>query len=85
LWRLIRHYWTQSSAARKFFWGFLAKALRKSPRLIPQTAMYMGMYMHFCKVHGDQLSWDPWRPLPRGAVAASDPAGTQAGHGMTAS
>ncbi len=85
LWRLIRHYWTQSSAARKFFWSFLAKALRKSPRLIPQTAIYMGMYMHFCKVHGDQLSWDPWRPRPRVAVAASDPAGTPESHEMAAS
>jgi radical SAM superfamily enzyme YgiQ (UPF0313 family) len=66
LWRLIRHYWKQAPAARKFFWGFLGRALRQSPRLIPQTAMYMGMYMHFCKVHGDELAWDPWRTRPRG-------------------
>ncbi len=60
--RLIGHYWTLSSAARKFFWACLAKAWWRSPRLVAQTVVYMGMYMHFCKVHGSELSWDPWRP-----------------------
>jgi hypothetical protein len=23
---------------------------------------YMGMYMHFCAVHGKRLAWDPWKP-----------------------
>src|SRR5262249_11250351 len=60
LWRLIRHYGTQSSAAWKFFLSCLAKALGRSPRLIAQTTIYLGMYLHFCKVHGDELSWNPW-------------------------
>jgi hypothetical protein len=60
LWRLICHYWKQSSASRRFFWSCLAKAIRRSPRLLPQTTIYMGMYMHFCKVHGNELSWNPW-------------------------
>jgi hypothetical protein len=66
LWRLIRTYWGKGSAARKFFWGCLGKAVRHSPRLIAQTAIYMGMYLHFCKVHGDAMAWDPWRPPARG-------------------
>lgn len=72
LWRLIRHYWKQSSASRKFFWTCLTKAIWRSPRLIAQTAVYMGMYMHFCKVHGDELSWNPWRRERRGSVAPLD-------------
>ncbi|MFO0845039.1 MAG: DUF4070 domain-containing protein [Gemmataceae bacterium] len=62
LWRLVKHYWTRSSKARRFFISHLGAAVRRSPRLIAQMAIYMGMYMHFCKVHGDKLSWDPWRP-----------------------
>ena len=61
LWRLIRHYWKQGPAARKFFWGCLWRAARQSPRTIAQMVVYMGMYLHFCKVHGAALSWDPWR------------------------
>lgn len=66
LWQLVRHYWRQGWAARKFFWGCLAKAVGRSPRLIAQTAIYMGMYMHFTKVHGAALDWDPWRPRTDG-------------------
>jgi hypothetical protein len=46
--------------------------------------MYMGMYMHFCKVHGDELSWNPWRRGPRGRVASSDPPRALVGHEVAA-
>jgi hypothetical protein len=74
--RLVRHYWKQSWASRKFFWCCLAKAAMRSPRLIAQTAQYMGMYMHFCKVHGGELSWNPWQRKPRGPVAPPSPSPT---------
>jgi radical SAM superfamily enzyme YgiQ (UPF0313 family) len=82
--RLTWHYWKQSSASWRFFWRCLARALKQSPRLIAQTAMYMGMYMHFCKVHGDELSWNPWRRGPRGPVASSDPPRALVGHEVAA-
>jgi hypothetical protein len=31
-------------------------------RLVSQMVTYMGMYMHFCKVHGEALTWGPWQP-----------------------
>ncbi len=61
LWRIIRAYWRQGSAARKFFWSCLWRGLRHSNRLIPQTVIYLGMYHHFCKVHGKNMTWNPWR------------------------
>jgi hypothetical protein len=24
--------------------------------------IYMGMYLHFCRVHGEALGWNPWAP-----------------------
>lgn len=66
LWRVIKAYWSQGSNARRFFWSCLWKGLRHSPRLIAQTVIYMGMYHHFCKVHGDKMAWNPWAgPAPR--------------------
>jgi radical SAM superfamily enzyme YgiQ (UPF0313 family) len=62
LWRLIRHYWRQGPRARGFFWSNLWSALKQSHRLIAQTAVYMGMYLHFSRVHGESMSWDPWQP-----------------------
>ena len=77
--RLTRHYFRQGSAARRFFLNCLWKTLRHSPRLLAQMAVYMGMYMHFCKVHGQLLTWNPWQasedeptipfPPPRSEVA----------------
>jgi radical SAM superfamily enzyme YgiQ (UPF0313 family) len=75
LWRLVRHYWGKGSAARRFFWGCLGKAVRHSPRLLAQTAIYMGMYLHFCKVHGDAMAWDPWRRPARRPGPLPVPAG----------
>ncbi|MFO0877910.1 MAG: DUF4070 domain-containing protein [Gemmataceae bacterium] len=66
LWKLVTHYWKQSPKARNFFFRCLGKAFRQSPRLIAQMAIYMGMYMHFCRVHGDALDWDPWRKPKKG-------------------
>ncbi|MBM4067853.1 MAG: DUF4070 domain-containing protein [Planctomycetes bacterium] len=83
MWQLIRHYWKQSSASRWFFWNCLSKAIWRSPRLIAQTAVYMGMYMHFCKVHGDELSWNPWQSRPRTAAEPLDPAQTRVSKDMT--
>jgi radical SAM superfamily enzyme YgiQ (UPF0313 family) len=58
--RLAWYYGGKGRAARKFFWGCLWKTLRQSPRIVGQMVIYMGMYVHFCKVHQLALSWDPW-------------------------
>ena len=60
--RLGRHYWKQGSAGRKFMFNALYQAVRKSPRLVTQMSTYLGMYLHFCKVHGDAMDWNPWAP-----------------------
>ena len=60
--RIARQYWIQGSAARRFFVKNVWRGLRRSPRLLAQTVIYMGMYLHFCRVHGQTLAWDPWRP-----------------------
>src|SRR5262249_47586414 len=73
LWRPVRPHWKQSSGSWRFFWNCLGKATMRSPRLIAQMAVYMGMHMHFCKVHGDELSWNPWQPKPRGPAEPLDP------------
>jgi radical SAM superfamily enzyme YgiQ (UPF0313 family) len=68
LWRVLRAYWRQGPAARKFFWSCLWRGIKHSPRLIAQTVIYLGMYHHFCKVHGDKMTWNPWKaaePKPR--------------------
>lgn len=64
--RLARHYWRQGSQATRFFWGSLWKTLRHSPRLFGQMAIFMGMYLHFCKVREQELSWNPWRDSEEG-------------------
>jgi hypothetical protein len=58
--RLARHYWRKGRSAHGFFWSNLWKALRQSHRLIAQMVIFMGMYMHFCKVHAGKMTWDPW-------------------------
>jgi radical SAM superfamily enzyme YgiQ (UPF0313 family) len=63
--RVLRAYRRQGPAAQRFFWSCLWRAVRHSPRLIAQTVIYLGMYLHFCMVHGEQLSWNPWK-APRG-------------------
>jgi radical SAM superfamily enzyme YgiQ (UPF0313 family) len=60
--RLIRHYWRSGKAARRFFWGILARTLRHSPRSVRQVIMMLGMYKHFCEVHAGSSDWDPWAP-----------------------
>lgn len=71
--RLARHYWRRGTAARRFFWGFLWRAARTDRRLIAQTATYMGMYMHFVRVHGHPSGWNPWER--RAAPQSIPPAG----------
>ena len=66
--RIARQYWREGTAARRFFARNLWRGLRQSPRLIAQTVIYLGMYLHFCKVHGNALPWNPWRTVqPAGA------------------
>jgi radical SAM superfamily enzyme YgiQ (UPF0313 family) len=60
--RLARHYWKQGPKARKFFWSCIWRAFKQSPRLIAQMFVYMGMYLHFCQVHGKSIDWNPWQP-----------------------
>jgi radical SAM superfamily enzyme YgiQ (UPF0313 family) len=62
--RLARHYLRQGKAGRRFFFGILRAALRKSRRTTQQVGAYLGMYMHFCKLHADAMPWDPWVPQP---------------------
>lgn len=59
--RLAKAYWRDGPDARRFFAKCLAKAAKHSPRLIAQMFVYMGMYHHFCRVHGAALDWTPWR------------------------
>ncbi len=63
--KMTGRYWSQGPAARKFFWSMLWKAARHSHRLIGQMAIYMGMYLHFCKVHGEAMGWNPWQPASK--------------------
>jgi radical SAM superfamily enzyme YgiQ (UPF0313 family) len=58
--RLARYFWSKGWAARKFFWGNLFKTLRQAPRIVGQTVIYMGMYVHFCEVHQLATPWNPW-------------------------
>ena len=72
--RLARHYWRQGPAARRFFWGSLWRAVRKDRRLVAQAATYLGMYLHFARVHGPALGWDPWGPqLPPTPTPPAEP------------
>lgn len=69
LFRLAATYWRQGWAARKFFFGTILKTLWHSPRSLPHMITLLGMYQHFCKVHAQTLSWDPWvaeekKPVP---------------------
>jgi radical SAM superfamily enzyme YgiQ (UPF0313 family) len=75
--RLARHYWLRGSAARKFFWGTLWRALKKSPPFLSQVVTYLGMYLHFCAVHGTRLAWDPWEPGRKRPPAPPAPAEEQ--------
>jgi radical SAM superfamily enzyme YgiQ (UPF0313 family) len=77
--RLVGHYWRQGPAAHQFFWGCLWRALRHSSRLVAQMVVYMGMYLHFCKVHGQALAWDPWQaPAEEPRPARAPPEATVA-------
>jgi radical SAM superfamily enzyme YgiQ (UPF0313 family) len=70
--RLILSYGRRGAAARKFFWQTLWRTVRHSPRSVAQMVTLLGMYLHFCKVHGDTMDWDPWaRPAARRAPAAA--------------
>jgi radical SAM superfamily enzyme YgiQ (UPF0313 family) len=60
--RLASYYWGKGPAARGLFWGCLWKTLRRAPRIVGQMAIYLGMYMHFCEVHGRARQWNPWAP-----------------------
>ena len=72
--RLARRYGQHGWAARKFFWSCLWQGLRRSARLVPQMALYMGMYLHFSKVHEERLSWDPWQPTRDYPLSTGDSA-----------
>ena len=92
--RLIRHYWGNGPESRKFFFNCLYQAVRKSPRLIAQMSTYMGMYLHFCHVHGEAMDWNPWakNPLSTGSTGTNGtPGGSllipghhESGNGSTA-
>ncbi len=75
--RLLRHYWRRGPQARRFFWSNLWRAVKQSPRLLAQMAVYMGMYLHFCQVHGASSGWDPWQPTPAEEEPIASPAVTE--------
>jgi radical SAM superfamily enzyme YgiQ (UPF0313 family) len=77
--RLVRYYWGKGWAARRFLWGCLWRCLRHSPRLVTQMVLYLGMYVHFCKVHGASFCWDPWQPSRLGRLACPPARQTEAG------
>jgi radical SAM superfamily enzyme YgiQ (UPF0313 family) len=68
--RLARHYWRKGRAGRRLFFGCLWKALQQSWRVVAPTAVHMGMYLHFGKVHGKALNWDPWHKPTNGTLDA---------------
>jgi radical SAM superfamily enzyme YgiQ (UPF0313 family) len=78
--RLMGHYWGKGPAGWRFFGGCLWKALRHSHRLVAQMVTYLGMYMHFCRVHGETLAWDPWRPGEAVRAEAGTPVGALVQH-----
>jgi radical SAM superfamily enzyme YgiQ (UPF0313 family) len=71
--RMARQYWKQGPAARRFFGSSLWEALRRSHRMVGQVAIYLGMYLHFCRVHAGAFAWDPWR-APEEVPAGPEPA-----------
>jgi radical SAM superfamily enzyme YgiQ (UPF0313 family) len=73
--RLARYYGSKGPAGRRFFWGTIWKALRQCPRVIGLVIIYLGMYMHFCEVHREALSWDPWAPPRDPEESPAVPAG----------
>lgn len=77
LFRLAREYWKQGWKATKFFWSTLWKTARTSPRSIPQMVTLLGMYQHFCKVHGGKMNWDPWGTPKEQPVAQPAPTDTK--------
>lgn len=69
--RLVRHFWRQGWIASRFFWGILAAAFGRSPRIVPQVSQFLGMYKHFCELHaagGHSGQWDPWQTSPETPV-----------------
>jgi radical SAM superfamily enzyme YgiQ (UPF0313 family) len=68
LWRLIRHYWRQGPRAHGFFWSNVVRAIKQSPRLLAQTVVFMGMYLHFCRVHREKTAG---RELEASSAAAN--------------
>jgi radical SAM superfamily enzyme YgiQ (UPF0313 family) len=58
--RLLGHYWRKGPAARRFFWRVLRWTWGRSPRSVRQVIEFLGMYKHFCEVHGRSETWDPW-------------------------
>src|SRR5205823_4209975 len=60
LFRVIRHFWRQGKAARRFFWGIIGKTLRHSPRSLKYVIQLLGFYKHFCELNAQSFSWDPW-------------------------
>jgi len=58
--RLVKYYWKLGGKARRFFFGIIGRTIRHSPRSTRQVVQFLGMYKHFCEVHGRADSWDPW-------------------------
>jgi radical SAM superfamily enzyme YgiQ (UPF0313 family) len=61
--RLFWNYRRKGKEARRFFRAILRRTLRHSPRSFRQVVMMLGMYKHFCEVHGGPSPWAPeWLP-----------------------
>ena len=72
--RLVQYYRSKGWIAQKFFWSCLWKTFRRAPRIVGQMVIYMGMYVHFCELHRQARSWNPWSArTPDSCPAGSGP------------
>ncbi|HEY8503218.1 MAG TPA: DUF4070 domain-containing protein [Gemmataceae bacterium] len=71
--RVALHYLRRGRVARRFFLGCMLRTVRRTHRMIAQMVVYMGMYLHFCKVHSAAFAWDPWAPAPPREPAPAAP------------
>jgi radical SAM superfamily enzyme YgiQ (UPF0313 family) len=53
--RLIHRYWSGGRTTWRFFCKTVWEAVRRSPRMLPQVIVQLGMYQHFRRVHASKF------------------------------
>ena len=48
-------------------WQVLVDEIRSTVKNVGQVSQFLGMYKHFCEVHGRSKTWDPWAESARDA------------------